>query len=98
MRFRPSLTIALMVSVCAFGTTQADVLTMPDTAPAQKVVKGMYMDLPARGLSMAQVERDFGNPRRKQSPVGEPPITRWVYDDYTVYFEYKYVIHSVVND
>ena len=98
MRFRPRLTIALMVFACAIGTSQADVLTMPETPPAQKAARGMYMDLPARGLSMAQVERDFGVPKQKLAPVGEPPITRWIYDDYTVYFEYNYVIHAVLND
>jgi hypothetical protein len=29
--------------------------------------------------------------------VGDPPITRWVYDRFTVYFENDRVIHSVVH-
>jgi hypothetical protein len=29
--------------------------------------------------------------------VGDPPISRWVYDHFTVYFEYDKVLHSVVN-
>jgi hypothetical protein len=39
----------------------------------------------------------FGKPNEMLAPVGDPPITRWVYDRYTVYFEYSYVIHSVLN-
>ncbi len=27
--------------------------------------------------------------------MGDPPITRWVYPDFTVYFEYQYVINAV---
>jgi hypothetical protein len=54
--------------------------------------------MPGRGASMSQVEKHFGQPREKVEPVGQPPITRWIYSDYTVYFEHEYVIHSVRND
>lgn len=50
---------------------------------------------PRRGLSMPQVEERFGPPLEKLAPVGDPPITRWNYDKFTVYFEHQYVIHSV---
>jgi len=50
---------------------------------------------PQRGLSTQQVEEQFGPPREKLAPVGDPPITRWSYDKFTVYFEHQYVIHSV---
>ncbi|GAB4357438.1 MAG: hypothetical protein Kow006_25250 [Gammaproteobacteria bacterium] len=46
---------------------------------------------------MEEVQARFGVPSAKLPPVGDPPITRWVYDDYTVYFEHQYVIHSVPN-
>lgn len=52
---------------------------------------------PERGLSMDTVRARFGDPGQKIGPVGEPPITRWVYGDYTVYFEGNRVIHSVVH-
>ena len=52
---------------------------------------------PARGLSMDQVRSRFGDPGNEIPWVGDPPITRWVYDDYTVYFEYQYVINSVIH-
>lgn len=52
---------------------------------------------PKSGMSMDQVSNQFGAPGQKYAAVGEPPITRWVYDHYTVYFEYDHVIHSVLH-
>lgn len=53
---------------------------------------------PARGITMAQVEKQFGPPKEAISPVGDPPITRWVYETYTVYFEHNRVLHTVSNE
>lgn len=60
------------------------------------------MDLPRRGLSMAEVERRFGAPSRKHAAVGgnrpqHPPITRWTYPEFSVYFERSTVIDAVAN-
>jgi len=60
------------------------------------------MNLPRRGLSMGEVERRFGAPERKHAAVGgnrpqHPPITRWTYPDFSVYFEHSTVIDSVAN-
>ena len=52
-------------------------------------------DLPPQGMSMAKVQKMFGAPIKKVAAVGKPPITRWVYSDYTVIFEYKHVVQSV---
>ena len=52
-------------------------------------------DLPPQGMSMAKVQKMFGAPIKKVAAVGKPPITRWVYSDYTVVFEYKHVVQSV---
>ncbi len=51
--------------------------------------------LPHRGMSMTQVEHSFGHPGQVIEAVGSPPITRWIYEGYTVYFDQAYVIHSV---
>ena len=51
--------------------------------------------LPGRGMTKDQVEDRFGTPTEKIEPVGEPPISRWVYGSFTVYFEYDHVIHAV---
>ena len=51
---------------------------------------------PARGMSMAEVESRFGAPSERFAAVGQPPITRWVYPSFVVYFEYQTVVHAVV--
>ena len=52
-------------------------------------------ELPTRGTSMAQVEARFGAPQERYAAVGQPPITRWVYPSFVVYFEYQHVVHAV---
>jgi hypothetical protein len=47
-------------------------------------------------MSMATVEQKFGQPEQKMSAVGQPPIARWIYTDFVVFFENNLVIHSVV--
>jgi hypothetical protein len=59
-------------------------------------------DVPRRGLTMAEVERRYGAPVEKLPTAGgdaprHPPINRWRYAGYTVYFERNRVIHSVVD-
>jgi hypothetical protein len=52
---------------------------------------------PARGTSMAAVQERFGAPAQQQAAIGDPPITRWEYPGFVVYFENDLVIHSVVT-
>ena len=52
-------------------------------------------EMPQRGASKAAVEQRFGTPLKKHSPVGSPPITRWDYQGYSVYFEGNIALHSV---
>jgi hypothetical protein len=52
---------------------------------------------PKSGTSMAAVESTFGAPTEKHAPVGDPPITRWDYPGFSVYFEHQLVLHSVVR-
>ena len=59
-------------------------------------------NLPARGLTMAQVEARYGAPAQRLDPRGGqkrdwPTIHRWVYAGYTVYFERTRVIDVVLN-
>jgi len=51
---------------------------------------------PARGATMAQVEARFGMPVRKYAAVGDPPITRWDYPGFSVFFEHNLTLHSVM--
>lgn len=50
---------------------------------------------PTRGATMDQVRQYFGLPAQIFPAVGQPPITRWVYPQFVVYFERHWVIHSV---
>lgn len=50
---------------------------------------------PQRGMSMQRVESKWGQPVRRRAAVGQPPITRWEYEGFVVYFEFDKVIHSV---
>jgi len=51
--------------------------------------------MPARGSTMKHVRAKLGEPKHIIPAVGDPPITRWVYDQFTVYFEHNRVIDSV---
>ncbi len=89
----------LIVSALVFGpslhSAQAETLAMPKKA--QTNTKSYSIDLPGRGMTMAEVEKRFGPPGKKMGEVGTPPITRWIYEDFIVYFEYQYVIHAVAT-
>lgn len=52
---------------------------------------------PGRGVSMESVQAQYGVPSLEQSAIGEPPITRWDYPGFAVYFEHNIVIHSVAT-
>lgn len=52
---------------------------------------------PDEGDTMAAVEARFGKPQSVIEAVGQPPITRWIYDGFTVYFEGDRTLHSVVH-
>lgn len=96
MRLLPVPFAALFMAVSL--TAGADTLDMPpqeSSMASEKPVVNMVM--PTKKMTMSQVMAEFGEPNQKFEPVGDPPISRWVYDDYTVYFEYKHVVHAVLN-
>ncbi|MET0331780.1 MAG: hypothetical protein ABW154_10160 [Dyella sp.] len=88
--------LAALVAFSAAPTVRADNLLL------NRVQQEHAMDLPARGLSMSQVQSRYGAPLRKLSPRGggkpqHPVINRWEYPNYIVFFERSRVIHSVLN-
>ena len=50
---------------------------------------------PARGMSMQKVEAAFGAPASRVPAIGSPPISRWEYPGFVVFFEHDHVIHTV---
>ncbi|HLD67531.1 MAG TPA: phosphodiesterase [Pseudomonas sp.] len=51
--------------------------------------------LPAHGALRGAVLGQFGLPDQEHPAVGQPPITRWDYRDFSVYFEHDHVVDSV---
>jgi len=70
----------------------SDTLSVPQTEK-----ETFSVTLPGRGMSMEQVTARFGEPQQKHEAVGTPPISSWVYEKFTVYFEDSYVIHAVFH-
>ena len=57
---------------------------------------------PKPGMSMTAVESAYGAPAQRHAAVGgavaeQPPITRWDYPSFSVYFENDRVIHAVAR-
>lgn len=75
------------------GLAQADIIAV-DSGIAVRDSNGIA---PARGMTMSQVTSKFGAPVSKVPAVGNPPISRWEYPSFVVYFEGDHVIHSVVS-
>jgi len=52
---------------------------------------------PQAGMRKSSVEKIFGSPQAITGPVGEPAISSWSYQKFTVYFENNTVLHSVLR-
>lgn len=75
-----------------------DALAIPRQQPStQTSMSQQILDFPRRGMSQEKVQNELGRPSEIMPAVGQPPITRWVYDDRIVYFEYDKVIHVVAK-
>ena len=53
---------------------------------------------PIRGATKSQVIEQYGQPIETRGPVGDPPITRWIYSDFYVVFEYDRALHAFPRD
>ena len=87
---------ALPLLLFLAGTTPAETLLV------ERVQAEAGSALPARGLSMADVQARHGEPSARLDPRGGqksqwPVINRWTYPDFTVYFEGDTVIDAVAN-
>ncbi|WP_051074646.1 MULTISPECIES: hypothetical protein [unclassified Thioalkalivibrio] len=87
-----ALVLALFAG--AMATASADILRSPDGGFTVKEREGV----PTRGQTQAAVIRQHGEPERRHATVGDPPITRWDYADFSVVFEGEYVLHSAVRN
>ncbi len=89
LRFGFLLVVSLATALPS-ASAVADTLLIDSTQSAAMTVR------PPAGASMDRVLQRFGEPLPRLGPVGEPPISHWVYPDFIVYFEHDRVIHAVV--
>lgn len=52
---------------------------------------------PVRGQSKRKIKSLFGEPDMQHEAKGKPPIERWDYNEFSVYFESNVVIHTVIK-
>jgi len=92
--FRKSImVVALLGGFAASGASLAETLVVND----QLTVPSSSVQTPKRGSTMTEVEKHFGAPVEKHATVGQPPITRWDYSGFSVFFEQDRVIHAVAT-
>jgi hypothetical protein len=89
---KTSIVVALLC-LAASGTAVAETLVVND----QLTVPSSSVNTPKRGSTMTEVEKHFGAPVEKHATVGQPPITRWDYNGFSVFFEHDRVIHAVAT-
>ena len=88
---RAAMTLALLAFA---GAAAAETLLIERVQEENKAA------MPARGMSMADVEARFGAPAERLDPRGGqksqwPTINRWSYPAFVVYFEQNKVIDAV---
>jgi hypothetical protein len=81
------------LALAGSGVLLAETLLVDD----QVMVRESSVERPAKGSSMKTVESRFGAPAMRHATVGQPPITRWDYPGFAVFFEHDHVIHSVAT-
>lgn len=91
----------LALGACAVSSAAlADELVMPQATSAVEAESPDALIMPAKGQSMAAVTKAFGQPKTQHKPAGgdtpkHPAITRWDYENFSVFFERGKVIDSV---
>jgi hypothetical protein len=92
-----SVLIAASLGIVLAGPASADVLLMENIQSAPEV------QTPRKGMNMDSVRNSYGNPIKEHPAVSttgnpsHPPITRWDYQGFSVFFENDLVLHSVVH-
>jgi hypothetical protein len=84
---------ALLIGSALAGSAVAETVEVN----GQVEVMASQVDRPKRGTTMDEVEKHFGTPANRHPTVGAPPITRWDYSNFSVFFEKDRVIDAVVT-
>lgn len=88
------LVCIVMLAIFTAASTHAEVIRIPIGEQNAAVAS---VSRPQKGLSKSTVMDQFGEPAKRHAAVGNPPIERWDYPSFTVYFEYDHVVHSVLS-
>jgi hypothetical protein len=91
MKSSRTLVSLLILLLTGSGPALADVLLVDSIQSAPQI------KAPQNGLSMSQVRQQYGSPVAELPAVGDPPISRWEYDGFSVFFENDLALHSVVH-
>ncbi|GEM_PF-503016 len=86
-----------MMLLMAIGSSLVSTPSRADTLLIQRIQKEQSIDMPARGSRMDQVRHVYGEPDSIKGPVGNPPITTWIYPRFSCYFEKQWVIDCVAH-
>jgi len=97
MGFR-NLVAAAVLATGLWGVAGIAAVARAETIAVDNGIAVKQSDVPAptRGMTMSEVADKFGAPVSKIPAVGNPPISRWEYPGFVVYFERDHVIHSVI--
>ena len=85
-----TLLITLVISVSLSTIMSAEEIKIPVGQQGEKALV-----LPSNGDTQSKVIEQFGEPEKESTPVGNPPITKWHYENFIVVFENDRVITSV---
>lgn len=92
---KPVLGIVIACNALFFSAApQAESLRVPIASQGGEAID---VPRPTAGMTGDRVLARFGEPLRALPPVGDPPISRWEYPDFFVYFEYNHVVHAVLK-
>jgi len=86
--------VLLALSTGLLGTVNAQNLDMSGAEGSSTFDQA---GKPTRGMSQESVQANFGAPQSTVAAVGDPPISRWEYAEFVVFFEYDRVIHAVTK-
>lgn len=86
------LSSTIIATLALSGVVSADIIKLEGNPDASVIVMD---NRPSRGMTQTQVLELYGEPVARNAPVGEPPISSWNYDGFSVFFEHNYVLHTV---
>jgi len=87
------LVLIVLATLSASSAVQAESLLIENIDKSSAALT----ERPKRGMSMDTVASNWGQPANKNAAIGEPPISRWEYSTFIVYFEHQNVIHTVTR-